>query len=362
MKIYYSLGFYLDPHTGRGVGSYNKIKQLLALCDQFRSSSYLIKRKNGYLFNKLLNVTFLWFKDVFELLFQTCRFDVVILRDNLLFPIWIARMKGVLVCSEVHAVPWEELGQSKVKHFFVSLYRLRYLSLLKKSDGLIFNNPSLRDYFQESEGIYNPHLISYNGLSLFNDYPFVYAREESQRIYFVYAGNIYPWHGLELLIPIVSELSSKIEMTFFLVGDTGSSYARKVQAMFEELRDCKVVREASADVLLKYIRKADYCFLPTMDTRSSPGSPIKLFDYLAEGKRVITQKDCPGYSDVVESVGDGILVNFYEPETAVQKMISEGLSRSNSEIEQSIISKSKDMHSWRFRMLQWIKFFKTLKE
>ena len=69
MKIYYSLGFYIDPGTGRGTGSGYKINYLSNVCDEFRYSSYVFNGNGRYFFTKLVNMTLQWLKDLLVLLF-----------------------------------------------------------------------------------------------------------------------------------------------------------------------------------------------------------------------------------------------------------------------------------------------------
>ena len=218
MKIYYSLGFYIDPKTGRGSGSANKIKCLSNLCDEFHWSSYHLRRDKRYFSTKALNMFLQLLRDIYVLLVSGRRIDVVIIRDNMLFPIWLAHLRRIMVCSEVHAVPWEEIGKSGMKRAFAALYRRRYIAILKASDLLIFNNSLLANYYQSAEQVNRPHYVSYNGGTFSARSRPWRGTHASQHLKFVYAGNIYPWHGLELLLPIVSTLSEKLDMAFFFGG------------------------------------------------------------------------------------------------------------------------------------------------
>jgi glycosyltransferase involved in cell wall biosynthesis len=361
MKIYYSVGFFIDNKTGRGTGTLSKIHCLSKICDEFCFSSYVFKTNRAYLLTKLINMILLWLSDVYYILFKINSYDVLIIRDNILFPIRLARLRKKLVCAEVHAVIWEETKNNNKTSSLSNIFKKLYLEMLRRSDAIIFNNSKLKSHFQIVENIKIPSLVSYNGG--FFDVPFQSKKiyRKSGRIKFVYAGNIYPWHGVDLLIPIVKLLSEAIDLEFYLVGHTGSKYAQKVQDQFESMKACVVVKDSNKDVIKQYIQEADYCFLPTTNIRSSPGNPIKLFDYLAEGKRVITQENCPGYSDVVNSVDAGINIDLYDPDKAVRKILSSGLSSSNIKIEQRIFQISKRLHSWEVRMIEWIKFIKSLR-
>ena len=54
---------------------------------------------------------------------------------------------------------------------------------------------------------------------------------------------------------------------------------------------------------------ADACLLPVKNNRISPGSPLKLYDYISNNKPVIAE-DIIGYSDEVLKYNFGLSVNF----------------------------------------------------
>ncbi len=58
------------------------------------------------------------------------------------------------------------------------------------------------------------------------------------------------------------------------------------------------------------VRTGNACLLPVKNNRISPGSPLKLYDYIAKKKYVLTQSDLLGYSDEVEKYGFESVVDF----------------------------------------------------
>ena len=71
-----------------------------------------------------------------------------------------------------------------------------------------------------------------------------------------------------------------------------------------------------------YINASLICFLPTSNNRTSPGSPLKLYDYIACGKPIITQKETNGYSDIIDRYDLGITCDFNKTNNAVEKINS----------------------------------------
>lgn len=356
MKIYYTLGFYLDPSTGRGAGSLAKIANLSRLSEDFHAESNPKFLTRLYLINKVFGILRLFLADVAFLVKNKNDLSVVIVRDNVFFPISLARAFGIPVCSEVHAIPWQEVSTSVSKKIFMKAYKKKYLSLLRRSSMIIFNHPALQAFYTEQYRIRQPSIVTYNGGTFANELRSINRRAESS-ILFVYAGNVYPWHGVHLLLPVFDRLSESIDLKLLLVGSTDTEYSRKMKREFEKRQYCEVIDERDPDTLRRYIRCSDYCLLPTENTRTSPGNPIKLFDYLAEGKRIITQEKTFGYSDIVAELDAGVCVDFFDPERACRQLLACGITKSTQQNEQRIFYEACASHSWSERMKVWIEFF-----
>jgi glycosyltransferase involved in cell wall biosynthesis len=76
------------------------------------------------------------------------------------------------------------------------------------------------------------------------------------------------------------------------------------------------------DVANLYINAADVCLLPVKKIRVSPGSPSKLFDYIAAGRPVVTQEATTGYSDIVLSYELGYAIDFCDSASAAEKIVA----------------------------------------
>ena len=204
MKIYYTFGFTLNPKTGRGEGSLRKIEALLEEKNEVIVFSYVAKFQGAYILHKAFNAIYQLITDIYYLLKEGKAIDVVIIRDNIFFPFWLAKLRGVPVCAEVHAAGWEETGNSNIKRLFSAPYKLFSISSLRKSDMVIYNHPELKRYFSEHHSIVKPSLISYNaGIFSIPDRRRSVEEDKPDHISYVYAGNIHPWHGVDLLPPIL---------------------------------------------------------------------------------------------------------------------------------------------------------------
>ena len=96
------------------------------------------------------------------------------------------------------------------------------------------------------------------------------------------------------------------------------------------------------------IKVADACLLPVKNNRVSPGSPLKLYDYIVNDAWVIAQENTNGYSDEVDTYGIGIVTDFTNPQKARNDILNFLTTLSDSPKYPSV-----DL-SWNIRMSEWI--------
>ena len=169
-----------------------------------------------------------------------------------------------------------------------------------------------------------------------------------------YCGNINFWHGVEKLIPILKELSKqRVNYEFYLVGGQEDSYTKNLRQMFKNIKNVEVIESSDPKVLEKYILISDYCFLPVANVRTSPGNPIKLFDYVRLGKRVITQENLPGYSDLLPTNLGHVHVDLDDGTLAGQQLSIE-MTKTNIEMEKKIFEYASRNQSWQVVMDRWL--------
>lgn len=362
MKVLYVVGFEVKKATGRAQGANNKRAVLDAKMDECKFYSadnrWLMRNKlilryprvRRVLSYILLNLVI--FKELIK-----SKYDVIIIRDVIgafVIPFGLFRSKTIL---EVHGIPWEESGGSN--KYVLGLYRYLFELNLKIFDGVIFNHPALDEYFSgyismQSTYVYNGGEFRIGNCELV-DY------SSRSKVIFSYCGNIRTWHGVEFIKPILDGLmKEKVNFEFNLVGGESDEYAESVRSIYETESWANVIRDSGKDTLNKYIAKSDFCFLPVNDVRTSPGNPIKMFEYLNFGRRIITQQDCRGYSDLLSADLDPILIDFHSPAEAAISILSE--IKLKASLEDALIRRklAKDRFSWENTIQQWFKFIDKL--
>ena len=162
--------------------------------------------------------------------------------------------------------------------------------------------------------------------------------------YLVFVGAASNWHGVHYLVDLqkyFNRLSSATIQIICAGGDMSPYDPERICLNFTPMTDSDC-----ADI----IKAADLCLLPVNRNRVSPGSPLKLYDYIVNKRYVVSQADTNGYSDEVESMQIGFSVDFSDPSSA-GKMITDNLDlwRAKPESDYPCCEVS-----WTARMKTWL--------
>ena len=122
-----------------------------------------------------------------------------------------------------------------------------------------------------------------------------------------YVGGFYHWHGLDLLLKAVKKIEEKVpDLCLLLVGDGPMKEQLKGIAKELSLATSLVFPEiVEYKKLPHYVNVMDICVLPDSNNY---GSPVKIFEYMAMGKPVISPHLGP-LCDVIKDGENGILFN-----------------------------------------------------
>lgn len=123
-------------------------------------------------------------------------------------------------------------------------------------------------------------------------------------------------------------------------------------------KNVKFVEPVPSILARKYINASDFCLLPAKQVRLSPGSPIKLYDYISCGKPIIAQSNLLGYSDEVENYDLGYLVDFTKPEEAAFEL--ERILKLKKDFSIHNRKMAVEKLSWENRIQDWVKFAKEI--
>lgn len=222
-------------------------------------------------------------------------------------------------------------------------------------DGLadlrIFNHPHLLAWYRSRARAGINDIWVYNGadfasaseLDRYEARQHLFLPQEQRILVFVGAASV--WHGVEYLVALQKEFNAHLDDITIVLG--GGKVDRDLDPE-GVLHNIAPLDERECAVL---IRAADACVLPVKEVRISPGSPLKLYDYIVNERYIFAQDGTAGYSDEVLGHGVGAAVDFTEPDCA-RRAILEWFAG-----ERSVPVGGRDLEpavSWDARMAEWI--------
>ncbi|MBE0505983.1 MAG: glycosyltransferase family 4 protein [Marinospirillum sp.] len=350
MRVLYLCDFDLSRYSGKDRATRQKLRALSKCVEQLDCLSANSR------FNKGFNVVLLDFKAFYFILKK--RPDVFVSRGYAgFFSLVLCKVLRIKSVREIHSDPKDELQYlDKPKLVKLAIYVASHLShfLDKNSDKRIFNHPLLKAWYESKYGWKTGNYFVYNGFSVDDlvEYEKYSCRKQfgfSDNVnYIAFTGSASYWHGVDYLVELQRELN-RICSNVKIVCAGG-----KVPVELDPDKIIKNITPLDDVGCAKIICAADACILPVKDVRVSPGSPLKLYDYISHKKPVITQNDLVGYSDEVERYGCGLLVDFSEPKLAAFEIIN---------FIDSIVLPEFDVtvFSWDSRMREWADIFRDSK-
>jgi glycosyltransferase involved in cell wall biosynthesis len=293
--------------------------------------------------------------------------DCLIVRPDALFlGQFLAKLMGVHLVLNIHSYPKEEYGyvyHSLYGSIFARIVHAIFWGSIKCADGIVFNHPRLQDYVANKHAYRRLTASIYNGADTSRFYPL--GREAARRAMslpvkktiLLFLGSVTKWHGVEHLLAIASVLqaNSKDILIYVAGGHAGTEeYIRSLRSSAPA--NVVFTGKVDADQANLYINAADVCLLPVNDIRVSPGSPIKLFDYIAAGRPVVTQAGTTGYSDLVVSHKLGYVVDFRDSLSAATKICEIVDKSSREDFESHNRQVALNTLNWRNVASQWNTF------
>lgn len=344
MKILYAGNFDLSDYAGRNRATRQKLQALGGLGHDLKFFS--VSRKP-----RVLGLLATELKCFYYILIN--RPDVFVSRGNIgLLAMLLCKALKCKTFREIHADRLEEIKILDANIVIKSILNIiaRYTLFIDHlADVRIFNHPQLMSWYDKKYGCGTLDFYCYNGFE-----PETEKKLSKQTIlakynlspkykYLIFTGSASQWHGVEYLVNLQIELN-KINSEFKIICAGGL-----VGADIDPdnvLINISPLDDKSSDELISI---ATACLLPVNNSRVSPGSPLKLYDYIKNGSFVITQKNVLGYSDEVIKYGRGICVDFLNAKETAQLI---GDINYDKPISESISN-----YSWKARMSNWIHVF-----
>lgn len=332
MNIDYAVSFSVEGDSGKNKATREKARNLKLLSNNF--SFYTLDNIMSFgIKNKLFKMMRIFLFEIYYFFYTLINIknrkpDIIYSRNFFGFGPWlISNIFNITWIKEQHGDNFEEMkllhGTSKIKLFLYKLLEKYGLFFLKKTDGIIFNNPLLEESFIKKFNInnYTKTISIYNGSNT-NDF-FPIATEKAKKKlhlnnsydYFLFIGSISKWHGVDLLLKTMNcffenykSTSKKVKL--LIVGGKNNDYYHSLKNKYQS-DDIIFTGRVPVKKAKYYINASKICFLPVKNNRTSPGSPLKLYDYISCGKPVISQSNTKGYSNIVENYNLGVSCDFY---------------------------------------------------
>jgi glycosyltransferase involved in cell wall biosynthesis len=345
MRILYACNFNLNKFSGKERATRQKLDAL-----SLQVVSLRVISAGDTMFRRLFSIPINEFKCIKYLLLE--RPDVLVTRGFIGFiPQWVASKRKILTVREIHSDQVGEVAVLKKNILTKSIVYLfaRYSAAIDRNADLrIFNHPTLKSWYSKIYGLGDFDIFCYNG---FDPKSKVNISKRGARnkyglkndiIYLVFTGSASSWHGVDYLVDLQKEINVlTADIQIICAGG-------KIDDTLDPDKLLINISPLNDEGCSELLTAGDACLLPVKVNRVSPGSPLKLYDYIAHKKYIITQKDMMGYSDEVDKYGFGIAVDFESAKLTAQIILNINwaeLSSSGFQINK---------FSWEARMSEWL--------
>lgn len=310
--------------------------------DGFRFQKYLGERFSFYL-QSFVFFTILFFKNI-------SRNTIIYSRNPEI--IWLFRLKRHKTFYDAHIWP-------ENKNFVFKLF-------LHKVKGVICNSKGTEKKFKKN-GFKNT-IVAYNAVEIekFNIYQ---DKNQSRRELnlpldkkiIMYAGNLFEWKGINVIINAAELADNQKKMFFVLVGgnETDKNKYSKIISQ-KSLKNITFTGYVKKGKIPFYLKTADVLILPnTSFTKESVyyTSPIKMFEYMASGAPIIAS-NLPSLTEILNEK-NAVLVR---PDSAVDMLLGINKVLTNLQFADKIKKQAYadvQKYTWRNRVKIIIDFFSS---
>jgi len=165
-----------------------------------------------------------------------------------------------------------------------------------------------------------------NGVRLHADRAF-HVRPRGRPAVLGYAGHLYPWKGVDLLIRALAHLQdTRGVIVGGLPREPDLDRARDLARRLGVDERIEFAGHVEPSQVVSWLARADVLVLPTVDTPSAIyTSPLKLFEYFAAGRPVVAS-NLPPVREVVRDGENAVLFTPGDPESlaaAVRRVLAD---------------------------------------
>lgn len=239
----------------------------------------------------------------------------------------VARKLGIPYVAEVNYPPF---SFEKKNNFYYDILRpmiqnpLRkrwMFNMLEKADVIVpvceTLSKRLRDY-----GLKNRIEVIYNGVDINNFRPGI--KNDIKRKYnikgdlILMVGNLGQRQGIEYLLDVAKEFPNKV---FMIIGGE-SKYKEYTKELKEKAsKNVLFAGKKTRSEVQKYLSASDICVAPYVQNKGEKHIffPIKILEYLASGKPIITT-DVIGMDELIKEGINGLMFCPQDSDDFIQKM------------------------------------------
>jgi glycosyltransferase involved in cell wall biosynthesis len=367
MKIDYVISINIEGNYGKSKATKEKINHLVKI----NEDTNIYSLNQSRLRNKYISIIYLEIAYLLKVIFSKRKPDIIFTRSYFMFGTYlVSKLFKTIVIREIHADFYDEsrilFKNSKLKQKMSKLYTKYSNWFNNRSDGLIFNNILLENYFKNnylSDSVKTKTIHNGTDIGFFIPKDEVRSKKilnlEIEKKYLLFLGSVSKWHGIEYALEMFRYLQ-KYDSSYHLliVGGSNNGYLSKIKDQYNNLENITFAGKVNKETAVFYINSSAVCLLPLNDIRISPGSPLKLFDYAACGKAIITQENMVGYSDIVTKYKLGASCNFMNPEKSAS-FINEFIKLMDSAyyLNNNRLNAVKHF-DWEVIMREWVEFAK----
>lgn len=368
MKIDYVISININLDSGKSKATKEKIEYFLKANKD--TNIYFIG-EHRLTSIKILSMIYLEIMYLFKAILSKNKPDIIFTRSFFMFGTYIvSKLYNTVLIREIHGDNYDESRilhkNSKYKQCLFKLYTKYSNWFNNRSDGLIFNNKLLEEYFKNNYLTKKINTVSiHNGTDVCSFIPKdgIISKKrlglDYEKQYLLFLGSISKWHGVEYILEMFNCLKSySINYHLLIVGGIDADYLLKLKDKYYDIENITFTGKVDKNLAVEYINASNICLLPVNNIRISPGSPLKLFDYAACGKAIITQENVIGYSDIINNYNLGMTCNFTNPNESaivINKFIK------SMDLNYYLNNNRKcavEYFSWEVIINQWIKFAK----
>lgn len=336
MKIFLVWGMPLVEKNAQTTCALEKVQNLRKLGNDIHFFAPHIPKKlwRSGLFNWLLLLLY-QLPLFFHLLWESLRLKPDVIHSSsalLLPPLAIGKILKIPHIVEAHGVMFQDAKLLNMPRLTVKLIQICESISYNLSTKIIANAPGTKKGIVEefktmpekiavipngaNTELFQPMNVNKSSLGLDDGYNYV-----------CFVGNLLLWQGVQYLISSATYILRKSPATRFLIiggGPMRDTLTKMVKQLGLENKFI-FTGEVPYEDVPKYINAGDLCVALFVKEKDDKMSPLKIYEYLACGKPVVTS-DVKGAGDIVMTGNAGLAVNPENPEAlaeAITKLLED---------------------------------------